>query len=840
MANIFPLTKESDNFAKLGRLLIDGGTKALCSVLDGSIHPPGDLAVALYNNKTLLHNLWKPPTPRPRNWRKVLNDDQWYQLFPQPSLLPPSSESFDITLLTILLRNICPTLTAPATGWDALPAPTDKSKEGMIARIKYYRNKVYAHIHEAACDDDTFEKFWDPITAALVALGVNQDEIDELKKRPGSTECLKTLEQWCKTDIQQFEQLNKNVLALKRKVSKQGKKFNKKLKGVSQQVQQALNQRASSSNPDQDADHQKEAIKKLLTSLVFEYTEGSVSLITPLPWMEALSKHTLQHLFKNLLIAEDGSFVKLCDLFESDNTKKRILLEGNPGIGKTTVSKKLVNSWASHWQGHSERASDDIPPENIFPPETEIVLLVVCHDLENPNDWKDVLRQSLPEDLSDSAKDIILSYISDNKERVAIVIDGYDELPASSTKAFDKIFNSKVLQNSYVIVTSRPNTIKPDMRGFFRKLEIKGFDDLEVKEFISSYFTKSREASKRLKDRVKKDRRLADFVRNPLFLAMICVVFEDSEDRIKDDLTREDLYNEIVYCLTKRYCKRRNDDDVEGNRIKLRFNGMYLQLGKCAFKGLLKGELSADTAEDLALATQIGFLVKNCPRRQIRSQITLSFFHKSIQEFFAALYIADCLGKGVSGEESHLSLYCLSWRHFYLVFKFDIIALIDKQEIAGAAINIVKNLQKNRFYFHLICECLFICKDLMDKERILQDIRDNLRSNTVNFSCDDGLHINIDRALDGLCLLLGQPEIEATGIERLNLWHLSEFQNSFAKIAFELKNNSSLRTLIISSGAKNGLITESQAITGFVEVVMLFRRRMSSLDGRRRAASSLK
>ena len=70
----------------------------------------------------------------------------------------------------VLLRNICG-LAAPASGWDALPPSTDIGLEADIARVKYFRNTVYAHAERASVDDKTFNKYWSEIRDTLVRLG---------------------------------------------------------------------------------------------------------------------------------------------------------------------------------------------------------------------------------------------------------------------------------------------------------------------------------------------------------------------------------------------------------------------------------------------------------------------------------------------------------------------------------------------------------------------------------------------------------------------------------------------------------------------------------------------
>lgn len=149
------------------------GSQALRETFD-KIHSPEDLETVLAT----------PPVLRklePLRKKKILKQSQWRQLYPDDTT-SVSSENFDITLLTVLLRTICG-LTPPATGWDELPSPTNLSREADIARIKYYRNTVYAHVTQASVDDATFDNHWMHIRNTLVRLGGAHYEakIDYLK-----------------------------------------------------------------------------------------------------------------------------------------------------------------------------------------------------------------------------------------------------------------------------------------------------------------------------------------------------------------------------------------------------------------------------------------------------------------------------------------------------------------------------------------------------------------------------------------------------------------------------------------------------------------------------------
>ena len=69
-----------------------------------------------------------------------------------------------------LQRNIC-SLAPPVTGWDVLPAATDTSCEADIARVKYFRNVVYARGEHASVDDLEFHRQWKDTRDTLVRLG---------------------------------------------------------------------------------------------------------------------------------------------------------------------------------------------------------------------------------------------------------------------------------------------------------------------------------------------------------------------------------------------------------------------------------------------------------------------------------------------------------------------------------------------------------------------------------------------------------------------------------------------------------------------------------------------
>ena len=193
---------EKTNGAKLSRLLIDGGTTVLRNEFDKH-HPPADLAADLKASHSSLEELKK---------RGVLKDHQWNKLFP-PGGTPPDSNTFDITLLFLLLTKMCG-LSPPPTGWHKEPTPSDTSLEANLARIKFFRNHLYGHVTTTSVDTSTFNTLWVEISAVIVALGLSQAEIDRLKaERCGEEDYIEALLNWVKSDEDIKTQL-KDILQL--------------------------------------------------------------------------------------------------------------------------------------------------------------------------------------------------------------------------------------------------------------------------------------------------------------------------------------------------------------------------------------------------------------------------------------------------------------------------------------------------------------------------------------------------------------------------------------------------------------------------------------------------
>ena len=203
-----------DNFQRLARLLISGGTMLLREAFDIKC-PPNNLPTILQN----------PATKKLLKAAK-LTKPQWDCLYPSPGMYGKSTD-FEMTLLFRLLRTICG-LAPPATGWDCLPSSTDHSFGADLARIKYYRNSIYGHVIEnMEIVDGEFSSLWREISEALERIAGQispakakewQNTIDTFLKDPLTEEDKRheqELKRWYQNDTEVKEYLEKAESSMK-------------------------------------------------------------------------------------------------------------------------------------------------------------------------------------------------------------------------------------------------------------------------------------------------------------------------------------------------------------------------------------------------------------------------------------------------------------------------------------------------------------------------------------------------------------------------------------------------------------------------------------------------
>ena len=351
------------------------------------------------------------------------------------------------------------------------------------------------------------------------------------------------------------------------------------------------------------------------------------------------------------------NLVNPCDIFGvlKKGDDFMILIEGSPGIGKTTFCLKLAYDWAN------QRSAAGFPG-------FELVLLLKCRDIDGDL-TEAITEQLLPNDISKDIREKFLHFIKDihNQERVLIILDGLDELPEKSRHHVELFLHRKILSFCYVLATTRQEKGIEVRKQFVFDilLQIEGFTEGDSFEYIRRHFKnvgpgQSSKAEKLIEE-IKENVLLRDLQKNPLHLLLLCVVYQDHEGKLPS--SRTNLYQVIVVCLLRRYCARHNvkasREDVD---LEKQFKRDIRCLGELAWNCLLKDRHSffeeeleeLERRNDKLVARRLGFVYKEESLKVLKPQHEYCFLHKSFQEFLAASYVAHKLRRKKFNVFEHL------------------------------------------------------------------------------------------------------------------------------------------------------------------------------------------
>ena len=354
-------------------------------------------------------------------------------------------------------------------------------------------------------------------------------------------------------------------------------------------------------------------------------------------------------------IAERKKEIRYEDIFDFeatvDKSKKvpydskhfRMLIDGAPGVGKTTLCRKFCKDWGA---GQILKQFSFVWLLNLR--EERIAKAKSLDDLFQHDD-EDLLRE------------IVQHMKKTRGEDNLMVCDGFDELSRNErtqNSLFLDIIRGKVLPNCSVIVSSRPyaSQMLQQMKSITHHVEIVGFTEKQIKECIRQNITdkpKAEELIQQLKQRLD----ILSLCYTPLNAAIMLYVYKQEKHTLPTTLTQ--LYTLYIHHSLKRSVKIHFDnldaDDITDLKnlpdpIALPF----IALCKMAYNGLQDDQLGFSTSQ-LPQSLQgcpgckgtkpdlLGLMSGSKSFTGSNAEVSYQFIHLTAQEFLAAWYAAIAL-----------------------------------------------------------------------------------------------------------------------------------------------------------------------------------------------------
>ena len=332
---------------------------------------------------------------------------------------------------------------------------------------------------------------------------------------------------------------------------------------------------------------------------------------------------------------------------------KRILVQGQTGIGKSTFVKKLAVDWAELDDATTGDQQKDILKK------FELLVVVNLKEVPKCHSLKDVIScSSIFAGKDKHLTDGLLNYISNNEDKVLLVFDGYDEYRCGSNSEIYEIFRGNELRNCCVLITTRIS--KADELRAFKDMhaEITGFSKEDRESFMSKMLggeVKARELSLHLRRQ-----NLEELAKVPLLLLFFCTLWKKGKSKSFPE-SKTKLYLVMVQYVL---------DYNQGKESPTRFCKVHdfedglAEIGKVALECLLKDDhvFEYDQLSTAVLCDEsriIGLLQVTEYAENLRPAGMVSFIHKSIQEFLAAWFVTyRCVPEGNLGRiEEHVRTF---------------------------------------------------------------------------------------------------------------------------------------------------------------------------------------
>ena len=317
---------------------------------------------------------------------------------------------------------------------------------------------------------------------------------------------------------------------------------------------------------------------------------------------------------------------------ETSSSRLTILLDGAPGVGKTTIARKLCIDWANGDLLQQYQLVVFVPLREVTVSGYNLATL-----LQHP------IREA----------EQVAHYLEETTvcgKNTLFILDGYDELSSkcrSKDSFFYKIIAGKIAHNCSVLITSRSYAIT-DLKlipQINRCIKVLGFKSWQICNFIERNLSKPAEANK-LIQALKERLDIALLCHIPLNCRIVVYVYKLQDFKLPETLT--ELYEIFLLHTIKRAMTKTNMDNEliqQAHTIEAlppTIKDKLFSLCEVAFGCLKENKLLIASGDITSECYALGLLrsLQSIDSRSISK--FYQFLHLTIQEFLAAVYIVSC------------------------------------------------------------------------------------------------------------------------------------------------------------------------------------------------------
>ena len=308
-------------------------------------------------------------------------------------------------------------------------------------------------------------------------------------------------------------------------------------------------------------------------------------------------------------------------------SRKRVLIEGVQGSGKSTLVQRMCLDWSV----------------GRFAQDYKVVIQVTLRSL--PKDQKLSLKDLIFTSVRDAA---IVQEVTDfvtthQGQGVLFIFDGFDELSEGMREKSPvcDIITGHLAPHSSFMVTTRPISAESLYHRVDRRVEITGFGEEEVEEFIMEYFASNPSAGKKLLSTLSCCPHIMNFCFTPLLCLMVCYVTSLGDNSPELLLSLHQLFECVIIHTINHNLKRMGKKEhADSFQDVMRLFPSFNTLIQLAQEGIEKDTI---IFSDLDFEVDSAFHgLFNCVKAQNRFGIiscTWHFLHLTLQEFMAALAV---------------------------------------------------------------------------------------------------------------------------------------------------------------------------------------------------------